>query len=336
MKTLIGSIRVAALCVAPFTLVSYAQPADLTLPRDGWSSWEVPAVDEAPAWCCLTWNKREVSPRSCRLDRENDGYGSTSKATTDAVRVYARTTGGKVDRLRVYSATCPVEAARPIHEMENVPADDSARWLIELARRSPDAEKRDDIGEEVLAALGMHRGKLAGDALAAFARSDARVETRKHAIFWLATLRGAEGAELTSSVMFNDQDPDVRGHAAFSLSQTESPRATADLIRLGNTDKDDDVRAQAWFWLAQTGAAEAEGAIVAAIRQDQDEDVREDAIFALSQLPDERATRALVAAAEDRSLTREERKQAIFWLSQSEADAARAYLDKMLADGAGR
>jgi HEAT repeat protein len=92
-----------------------------------------------------------------------------------------------------------------------------------------------------------------------------------------------------------------------------------------------EVRAKAWFWLAQTGAAESEQAIGAALRKDADDNVREQAIFALSRLPDERATRALIAAAEDRALSREQRKRAVFWLSQSEADAAQAYLEKVLA-----
>jgi HEAT repeat protein len=76
---------------------------------------------------------------------------------------------------------------------------------------------------------------------------------------------------------------------------------------------------------------EAERVIGEAIRKDPDGDVREEAVFALSQLPDERATRALIAAAEDQSLPREQRKRAVFWLSQSRSDAAMAYLDRMLA-----
>ncbi|NJO12965.1 MAG: hypothetical protein HC872_05290, partial [Gammaproteobacteria bacterium] len=89
--------------------------------------------------------------------------------------------------------------------------------------------------------------------------------------------------------------------------------------------------AKAWFWLAQTGAPEAESAIGAALRKDADADVREEAIFALSELPDERAPLALIAVAEDRSLSREQRKQAVFWLSQSNSDVAQAYLEKVLA-----
>ena len=66
-------------------------------------------------------------------------------------------------------------------------------------------------------------------------------------------------------------------------------------------------------------------------RRISDDHVREQAIFALSQLPDERATRALIAAAEDRSLSSEQRKRAVFWLAQSESEGAQTYLEKVLA-----
>ena len=39
----------------------------------------------------------------------------------------------------------------------------------------------------------------------------------------------------------------------------------------------------------------------------------------------------MIAAAEDKSLSREQRKRAVFWLSQSKSNAALAYLDKVLA-----
>jgi HEAT repeat protein len=143
-------------------------------------------------------------------------------------------------------------------------------------------------------------------------------------------LRGQEGADITASVLFSDKNSDVREHAGFSLSQSEAPRATADLIRAGNTDPDSEVRAQAWFWLAQMGAPEAENAIFTALRKETDDDVRERAVIALSQLPDARATKALIAVAEDRSMSREQRRRAVFWLAQSESDAAQTYLEQVL------
>jgi len=312
-------------------LLSQADAAQPKLPRDGWTSWQVASVEKAPAWCCWSsWRDGNGSPIPCPLDRE-DGFGVGDRdATTDTVKVYARTTNGKIDRLQVLAASCPVETKTPVQELPDVSADDSARWLAARVREEGvDADKR-STGEHALAALAMHSGDVAARELKSFTQ-DARVGTRKSSVFWLSMLRGDEGADITSSVMFKDADAEVRKHAAFSLAQTKSPRAAADLIRQGNTDKVADVRAQAWFWLAQTGAADAEKAIQVALRKDADEEVREQAIFALSQLPGERAVKALIEIAQDRSLSHEQRKRAVFWLSQSESDAAQAYLEKVLA-----
>jgi hypothetical protein len=316
-----------ALVVAP-----PARSAEPKLPRDGWVSWPVAAVEGAPAWCCFESHKGRDSKRgACQLDGHSNGFGNRDDETTDTAKVYARTTAGKLDRLQILSATCPVETKTPVQPLDGVSEDDSARWLVTLAKQSDrDAVTHEPIGESAMAALAMHRGDFARDALAGFARNDARVETRKWAVFWLGQLRGDEGAGIVSSVMFADQSAELRKHAAFALSQSNSPRVAPDLIKLGNTDKVGDVRSQAWFWLAQTGAPQAEDAIVAALKKESDSEVREQAVFALSQLPDERAARALIAAAQDQSLPREQRKRAVFWLSQSESDAALAYLDKVL------
>jgi hypothetical protein len=323
MKTTRRSVRAAALCLASFALAPRAFPAELTLPRDGWLSWQVAAVDGAPDWCCWSSgrNFRDGPRTACRLDADREGFGNRDHATTDAVRVYVRTTAGKIDRLRALSATCPVETATPIRDLGTVAEHHSARWLVGLVERND---------EDALPALAVNRGDVARDALAGIARNDAHEEARKKALFWLALVRGSEGADITSSVMFNDKDADVREHAAFALGQSKAPRAAADLIRLGQTDRAAEVRAQAWFCLAHTQAPVAESAIVAALRKESDEDVLDRAILALSRLPDERATRALIAAAEDRSLSRELRKRAVFWLVQSESDGAQAYLENVL------
>jgi hypothetical protein len=336
MKLSHFSIGTAALCLASFALAPRAQSAELTLSQEGWSSWQIGAVDQAPDWCCWSdgINFRDAARMSCRLDASSQSFGSRDHATTDIVRVYAHSAGGKIDRLRVLSTTCPVETATPIHDLGRVADDDSARWLLNLAGRRDggvNTSRRDD--DEVvaaLAALAVNRGDVARDGLAGIARNDARIETRKQAVFWMAQMRGREGADITSSIMFTDKDAEVREHAAFSLAQSESPRVTADLIRLGNTDRDAEVRAQAWFWLAHTAAPETESAIFTALRKETDAEVRERAILALSRLPDERAAKALLTIAEDRSQSRELRKRAVFWLSQSDSDTALTYLEQVL------
>ena len=323
------ALGLAALCF----LEPPAIGAEPRLPREGWVSWQVPAVEGAPAWCCFSsWNDRDPSRMTCRLDGGTNNYGiHDGEHSTDAVKVYARVAGGKLDRLQALAASCPVETKTPVQPLDPVSADESARWLMtQVKQQATDAVNGQPIGQGALAALALHRGDVAGHALADFAH-DRDTEIRKWSVFWLALVRGAEGAGITSSVMFGDPEPEVREHAAFALTQSKSTRVTQDLIRLGDNDESASVRAKAWFWLAQTGAAEAERAIGSAVRKDADDEVREQAIFALSQLGGERGTRALISVAEDRSLPNEVRKRAVFWLSQSQSEAAQAYLEKVLA-----
>jgi hypothetical protein len=317
--------------LAGFALCPQANAAELTLPQDGWASWEIAAVEGAPDWCCWgNWDNRAAPRKACQLDEDRNNSGSRDHTTTDAAKVYVRLAGGKIERLRVLSASCPVEAKTQVRIID-ANTDDSARWFASLARQNSGTAKRDEMQDNVFAGLAMHRGDLAQDTLAAIARGDGAVETRKKAVFWLALLRGVAGADIVSGVMFNDKEAELRKHAAFATSQSRSPRIAADLIRLGNTDKDAEVRGDAWFWLAQTGAENAEEAIVAALRKDGNEHVRDKAIAALAQLPDERATRALIAVAQDRSMAQEHRKRAVFWLAQSESKVAQTYLERVLS-----
>jgi hypothetical protein len=324
-------ISLVGVWLAILAVSSPGTAAEIKLPADGWASWEVAAVDGAPDMCC--WNGLQpgaAARNACKIDNQRGNLGIVDDATTDAVRVYVRVAGGSIDRLRALSAKCPVEAATPILDLGSQDADDSARWLIANVRRAAPM-KNESSRENALEALGMHRGEVAHTELASVARGGDDLDERKTAMFWLAKARGAAGATLVTELMFGDKEAEVREHGAFAITQTKSPRIAPDLIRLGNTDKAGEVRAQAWFWLAQTGAAESEGAIGTALRKDSDDHVREQAIFALSQLPGERATRALIATAEDRSLSREQRKRAVFWLAQSEAQGAQTYLEKVLA-----
>jgi hypothetical protein len=335
MKT--PTIKAVVLC-AGLGLAAQARAAELQLPKDGWVSWQVEAVEDAPAWCCWSsWDDRVADAKPCKLDGERMGFGTRDNAKTDAVRVYARLAGGKLEQVRTLAASCPVETKTPIQKLDGIATDDSARWFVGLTKGEVAASLgHHGMGDDVLAGLAMHRGNVAFDALSSLARADSRTETRKQAIFWLAEMRGVPGAEIVSNTMFNDKDADVRKHASFAITQSKSPRVSTDLIKLGNSDADSDVRAQAWFWLAHTGAADAEKAILAASKKDQDDHVREQAVFALSQLPDDRAPKALIAAAEDRTLSKEQRKRALFWLAQSESASAQAYLDKVLAGNSAR
>jgi len=318
-------LTIVAAVAAAMMLTSPSRAAELPLPKDGWASWPVEAVEGAEAWCCWeSWEDSAAPKKACNLDEPDGGIGARQHAATDAMRVYAKFANGKLQRLRTLAPSCPVETKKPIQKLDGVTTDDSARWLSGLTKQD------DEAGEAVLASLAVHRGNVAFDALATLAAGDSNHETRKHAIFWLALMRGQAGADVATRAMFNDPDTDIRRHAAFAITQSKSTHVGPDLVKLGNTDTNAEVRSQAWFWLAHTNYTNAEQAITEAMKKDPSDHVRDQAVFALSQLPDGRGTRALIAIAENRSLPREQRKRAVFWLAQSKSPEAQAYLDRVL------
>lgn len=334
----------STLCAASFITVLASPCASiaqsLNLPRDGWTSWDVPAVDDAPAWCCFhDWQQRKAQNGRCDLDGKNYGFGSNDNARTEHVRVYAKLVGGKVERLRALAPTCEVTSATPIQHLGSRSPDESSRFLGNLlattlpANEDLDARTRTperELYRNALAAVAQHRGDVALTVLASEARAQRPKELRKDAVFWIGQTRGEQGVDVLQPIMLSDADPKIREHAAFSVSQSKSPRAVSLLSQQGEKDPETKVRSQAWFWLAQTRAPNVERAISVAVRQDPERKVRHQAIFALSQLPGERGVNALAAIAENRDLSREDRKQAVFWLGQSKSPEAMAYLEKTL------
>lgn len=319
------AVRLAAVaCLA----AGDASAATLQMPRDGWVSWEVETVPNAPAWCCFEWNSNQAQSNTCQLDRRDHGYGSNSdQDTVQSMRIYARFRAGKPDRIRALATACPVQTLTPVHRIDGVEAGESIEWLNRIV--TPHTAQSDDA----LAAMAVHRGASAAQALQRVAISDAHIENRKQAMFWATQLRGDEGLKMTLPFLFSDPDAKVREHAAFAVAQTKMPAAIQALMRQAREDVSTQVRAQAWFWLAQTGAAEAETAILEALNGEKSRRVRDQAVFALSQLPEPGNVAALVRVAEDRSTERDVRKQALFWLAQSESDEALRYLDRLLGDG---
>ncbi len=103
--------------------------------------------------------------------------------------------------------------------------------------------------------------------------------------------------------------------ALAGLAFHADPAAPLALVHLGRESDDDEVRAQAQFWLAQTGDPRAARWIRETIARDPSDEVREQSVFALSQVAD--ATPQLLALLRE-SADREVKRQAIFWLGQSD------------------
>jgi len=98
---------------------------------------------------------------------------------------------------------------------------------------------------------------------------------------------------------------------------------------MARSDSGSRVRGQALFWLGQKAGKKAASAITAAIENDPETEVKKRAVFALSQLPKDEGVPLLIQVARtNRNPT--VRKQAMFWLGQSNDPRALAFFEEIL------
>ncbi len=303
---------------------------DLNLSADGWHTWRVDAVDEAPAWCCAVWRDGRVHQQVCDLDARDTGFSHMDdERYTPApaqMQLYAQRRDGKIKRLLAYGPSCEVTSTDPIIDHGYIDSDTSLDWL-EPELQAP--RLREDA---TFAAIAIHAGVRAQRVLEQQSGAEQRLSRRKAAIFWMGQVRAAPSKDSLMALMFNDSDSAIRKHTAFSVSQSRLPDRGAALARLGRDDASDDVRGQAWFWLAQAQVTDAGATLLAELDRERSRHVRDQLVFALSQLPDAQGLEALIAVLENRGLSRQDRKRALFWMAQHEDDRAIDYLAALLKD----
>jgi hypothetical protein len=299
---------------------------------DGWASWQVAKVADAGEPCCYDIGRSGVDRIGCDLDGGNwsisigDNHASAKPTATDTLTVYAHIVGGKVDRIRAYAATCPVNTRQALRPLAGVSAKDSVDWLERQAVADGAAKKLDD---EPIMALAFHADAAAQSALVRMASTGQPEKRREAALFWLGQARGAAGVSIVEGFARDDASEDIRRHALFVLSQAEDFDTYPKVLASAQNDRSGEVRSQALFWLAQMKDARASQDIVAALRREKDAEVREQAVFALSQLPDGQNDAALIGIMRG-DYPREVKQKALFWLGQSGSDSAMAFLDEVL------
>ncbi len=239
-------LTVASWCnaAAPDTAASGNQ---LAL-SDGWNSWTVPAVTGAQQWCCYDWNSGVATRNQCDLDKKGSSFGSSDSQAlqADSVNLYALTEGGEVKRLKTFSSACEVNSNTAIHQLGSIAPSESLSWL-------GDPDRFGNIPmPDLIAAIAAHAETQAVIMLTDFARNNAKLETRKQAVFWLAQLRIHESEELLLELMRNDADAELREHAIFSFAHSDADNRAAVLIALiENRSNAYSDRKSALFWLAQ-------------------------------------------------------------------------------------
>ena len=164
-----------------------------------------------------------------------------------------------------------------------------------------------------------------------FASEGCPVQAENRSVLWLDGVAPAASVELVARLAARrgeaGADDELSERALAGLAFHADPAAPLALVHLGREGATEDLRAQSLFWLAQTDAPQAARWIREAIARDPASEVREQGVFALSQLPD--GAPELLALLRE-SADRDVKRQAIFWLGQSDDPRATAELERLL------
>jgi HEAT repeat protein len=146
-------------------------------------------------------------------------------------------------------------------------------------------------------------------------------------LHWLDAVTPAESvALLRTFIGSNDR---VRSGAMAALAMHPQDVAVPALVALARQDTSTKVRGDALFWLGQSAGRTVAGEITAAIENDPDTDVKKRAVFALSQLPKDEGVPLLISVART-NRNPVVRKQAMFWLGQSNDPRALEFFEQIL------
>ena len=307
---------------------SISNPARAIKTAEGqWLAFSLPALDGTRSPCCWkgSWNKS--GEPGCNLKTSDRSFGTRSDSPLSSeLIVYSEVRNGEVQSLRLVGEQCPVngEGAK-VTWIGNVDDKAGMDWLEQVAGK-------DDIGsgdKSALYALALHRNPKAGKRLYSLA-SDTRGDLSEEAIFWLGEARGQDGFNWLQQLLAELPKGDRRREINFALAQNDSKEAAELLLEIAQSDTDSEQRSEAMFWLAQSYPKQAEGWLKQLVYVEQDEDVLEQAIFAISQLPGDSGSQILLDLARDSAINRDARRQALFWLAQSDDDKTIAALTELL------
>ncbi len=310
-----------------------------------WIAWSVPLVQGERRICCFGDlagpGRKPSSEGRCDLE-DDDGFTITSEEDDPTPRpraswlhVLVRASREGVTRVRGFSEDCRLDpGGRAFHRLTGVTPAESLKWLesrLAPRRRGEEAVERED---DILAVVALHGAPEADGILEAIALGDGDADLRGHALFWMAGARGRRGFETVRRVATRDRDAEVRRKAIFALSQSREREAIEAMIGLARGDRDPDARGEALFWLAQAAGRKvaseaARRAISDAVENDPETEVKKKAVFALSQLPSEDGVPLLLDVARTHR-NPEVRREAIFWLGQSDDPRALELIQRIL------
>jgi HEAT repeats len=204
-----------------------------------WVGYAVPIIPGEHNMCC--WSSDGSAGSCCTGCRLEPGSSNTVRLSTadsstrlepgDAFFVLFRLEQKEVNRIRMFSEDCPLDAGgRTIHWLTGVRPAESVAVLAAYAA-APDRKPADSA----LSAINAESTHVRGQAL-----------------FWLAQRAGEKAVGTITEAIERDPETDVKKRAVFALSQLPKDQGVPLLIDIARKNANPVVKKQAIFWLGQS------------------------------------------------------------------------------------
>jgi hypothetical protein len=305
-----------------------------------WVGWRVPMVSGLRD-LCGTWSDGSTTVRTAMLE---GGGPLTSPPATGAagprvanleagttLLVWIRVVGGNVERLRMVTDDCPVDAGtRRVVELSGSRATESVAFLDRLLTPPPiraDAHHRLSIA--VLGALALHASPSADGVLKRYVTPDANDQLRMTAATWIGSARGSSGFAFLVDLLRSSDDANVRRAAVAGIVASRQPETLGTLWRIAETDVDEVIRAEALGGLAELAPEADMARLTTRVAAESSDRVKVRAMRGLSRRPAASSVPLLVSLARS-STDKVLRVEAVRALSRSSHPDAVTYLTEIL------
>ena len=183
-----------------------------------------------------------------------------------------------------------------------------------------DQSDRREIRKKINFALSQNSDPRAYDLLKSIALSADDYEQKKDAIFWVSQAGREDALDVLKHIINDANNNQIIEQAVFAMSQLDNDASGQALLELVEHHDKKQVKKKALFWLSQNDPERAHQAAMHILHENPEhKDWADHIVFVLSQLPKPHGDDALFAIL-DGEYSKQVKKQALFWLSQSGND----------------
>ncbi|MFL6214629.1 MAG: HEAT repeat domain-containing protein [Blastocatellia bacterium] len=193
-----------------------------------------------------------------------------------------------------------------------------------------EADKDPQVRKKVIFALTQRHSDAARTKLFEIARTASDSELRGEAIFWVGQRGDDQAADALIGLLDSERDTSVRKKLIFSLAQMNNPKARGKLMDVVRGSGDPELRGETVFWLAQTGGEQTVDFLSQLYDSEKTVEVKKKIIFALTQAKNHKAGLHKLMAIAKSDPSPEARKEAVFWIGQSNDPEAVKFLEDIL------